>query len=46
MKNDYYEIVKNILDNEEFKKRKTYAHHGSITVYEHSIKVSLLAYKI
>ena len=46
MKNDYYEIVKNVLENEEFQKRKTYAHHGNITVYEHSLKVSKLAYKM
>ena len=46
MTDDYYEIVKDILENNEFKKRKEYAHHGSISVYEHSLKVSILAYKL
>lgn len=46
MKKDYYEIIKDILESEEFQKRKTYAHHGSISVYEHSLKVSMLAYKL
>lgn len=46
MDKEYYEIIKNILNHEEFKKRKNYKHHGSITVYDHSLKVSQLAYKI
>lgn len=43
---DYLIIVKDVLNNSEFQKRKNYAHHGDITVYEHSLKVSYLAYKI
>lgn len=43
-KEEYYKIVYDILKNEEFQKRKTYKHHGDITVYEHSLKVSKLAY--
>lgn len=43
---EYYKIVNKILENEEFKKRKEFSHHGSITVYDHSIAVSKLAYKI
>lgn len=46
MSNDYYEIVKDILENDEFKKRKNYAHHGSISVYDHSLKVSMIAYEL
>lgn len=46
MEKEYYEIIKTILENEEFQKRKHYKHHGSITVYDHSLKVSKLAYKI
>jgi uncharacterized protein len=46
MDKEYYEIIKDILNHEEFQKRKTYKHHGSITVYDHSLKVSLLAYKL
>ena len=43
---EYYEIINNILENPEFQKRKTYAHHGKITVYDHSLAVSKLSYKI
>ena len=43
-KEEYYQIVQKILSHEEFQKRKTYKHHGDITVYEHSLKVSKLAY--
>lgn len=46
MEKEYYEIVKNILENEEFLKRKTYKHHGEISVYDHCLKVSMKAYKI
>lgn len=42
----YNNIVQEILENEEFKLRKNYKHHGKITVYQHCKKVSLLAYKI
>lgn len=43
---EYYEIVKDILNNEEFIKRKTYRHHGNITVYDHCLRVSIMAYRI
>lgn len=43
---EYFEIISQILNNEEFEKRKEYKHHGDISVYEHSLKVSFLAYKI
>lgn len=43
---EYINIVRDVLKNEEFKKRKNYRHHGNITVYEHSLKVSYVAYKI
>ena len=42
----YYEIIKDILNHPEFIRRKEYKHHGTITVYDHSLKVSLLGYKI
>lgn len=44
--NEYYEIVKIILDNNEFQKRKKFMHHENESVYEHSIKVSKMSYKI
>lgn len=42
----YYEIVNEILNNEEFQKRKEYKHHGDISVYDHSLRVSQLSYKL
>lgn len=42
---EYYNIVKEILKSDEFQKRKTYKHHGDITVYDHSLAVSKNAYK-
>lgn len=42
---EYLSLVKNILDDEEFKKLKNCIHHGT-TRYEHSLKVSYSAYKI
>lgn len=46
MEKEYYDIIKEILESEEFQKRKNYKHHGNITVYDHSLKVSQVAYKI
>lgn len=43
---EYLMIASDILNNEEFIKRKSYKHHGNISVYDHSLKVSQLAYKI
>lgn len=45
-KQEYYKIIYKILSNEEFQKRKLYKHHGDITVYDHSLAVSKLAYRI
>ncbi len=42
--NQYYEIVKEILENPEFQKRKTYLHHENCSVYEHCLMVSFLSY--
>ena len=43
---EYYEIIYDILSNDEFQKRKKYHHHGDITVYDHSLAVSKLSYII
>ena len=43
---EYYQIVKEILNCDEFQKRKNYKHHGEQSVYEHSLKISILSYKI
>lgn len=45
-KEEFYQIVKKILDHEEFQKRKNFPHHGEETVYDHSIKVAYLSYKM
>lgn len=41
---EYYEIVKNILNSKEFKKRKKYEHHYNESVYDHCLKVSFDAF--
>lgn len=41
---EYLEIVKNILNNKEYKELRKCEHHG-INRYEHSLKVSYMAYK-
>lgn len=43
---EYYRIVKYIIEHPEFIKRKDYKHHENESVYEHSVKVSILSYKI
>lgn len=42
--NEYYEIVKDILKNPEFLKRKNYVHHENASVYDHCLSVSIHAY--
>jgi len=43
---NYIFIVKEILNHEEFIKRKTYCHHEDRSVYTHSLSVSIRSYKI
>lgn len=45
-KQEFYKIVEKILKNPEFKRRKTFQHHGEETVYDHSLKVAYLAYSL
>lgn len=45
-KEEYYEIVHEILKSEEFQKRKKYKHHGDITVYDHCLAVSKVSYAL
>ena len=45
-KSEYYKIVEEILNHPEFIKRKEYMHHDKISVYDHSLAVSKLSYKI
>ena len=46
MDDEYKEIVSEILNNEEFLKRKEYHHHENRSVYYHSLMVSYRSYKI
>lgn len=46
MDDEYKEIVSEILNNEEFLKRKNYHHHENRSVYYHSLMVSYRSYKI
>ena len=46
LEKEYLDIVQNILDSDEFQKRKKYRHHENESVYEHCIEVSYLAYRI
>ena len=43
---EFMSIIYDIICHEEFQKRKKFAHHGEISVYEHSLKVSYRSYKI
>ena len=43
---EYYKIVKYIIEHPEFVKRKGFMHHENESVYEHSVKVSMLSYKV
>ena len=43
---EFYNIINEILEHEEFTKRKDYKHHGDISVYDHSLAVSKMAYKM
>lgn len=43
---EYAQIVNEIINHPEFQKRKKFLHHGDISVYEHSLKVSQKAYSI
>ena len=43
---EYYQIVREILENPEFLRRKEFRHHGNKSVYDHSLAVSILSYRI
>ena len=42
---NYYKLVEDILDNEEFQSLKNVAHHG-LNRYDHCLRVSYYSYKI
>jgi len=44
--NEFYDIISDILNSKEFQKRKKYKHHGEQSVYDHSLKISIISYKI
>ena len=43
---EFMDIVTPILENSEFYKRKKWQHHEHSSLYEHSLAVSYLTYKI
>ena len=43
--NSWYKIVKKILKNKEFQKRRLFVHHENESLWTHSIKVSFNSYK-
>lgn len=43
---EWFMIVKDILLNDEFQKRKYFMHHHNLTVWDHSILVSFKAFKM
>lgn len=45
-KEDYYYLVEDILNNEEFKKLKDIIHHGGTNRYDHSIRVAYHVFRI
>lgn len=44
--NEWYEIAEPILNHSEFQKRKRFMHHGTISVYDHVVIVSILAFEM
>lgn len=46
LEKEFYDIISDILNSEEFLKRKKYRHHENESVYEHSLEVSYLSYKL
>ena len=44
--NEWFSIVKVILMNKEFQKRKLFFHHYDITVWDHSIEVSFACFLV
>ena len=42
---DWYRIVRKILKNKEFQKRRLFTHHENESLWTHSIKVSFNSYK-
>ncbi len=43
---EWEQIVLPIITSEEYLKRKSFRHHGDVTVYDHSVRVSKKAYRM
>lgn len=46
MNSEFIDIISPIINHPEFLKRKKFHHHGNVTVYDHSMKVAALSYRI
>ena len=45
MENEFLELIKPIIETENYQKMKNYFHHDTTSTYEHSISVAYLCYK-
>lgn len=43
---EFYQIIKPIIEHPELQKRKDFMHHVNVSVYEHVLRVSFDSYKI
>lgn len=43
---EFLNYIRPIIENEEFQKRKNYMHHEGVSVYDHSLRVAYIAYKM
>lgn len=41
---EYYQIVKPILEDKNFQKRKNFMHHENRSVYDHCLAISIISY--
>lgn len=43
---EFYNIINDIINNEEYLKRKEYHHHGETSVYDHCLDVAYYAFRM
>lgn len=46
LEKEFLEIIDEIVNSDEFKRRKKFRHHENESVYEHSLSVAYLSYRI
>lgn len=45
MEDEFYNLIKDIINKENYQKLKNYRHHGNVSTYDHCISVANLCYK-